>query len=174
LKRVGYIAGALGLTPMAMGALTAAAAPAQAAVALTPNAHAKMVSLQHSGIKGAPPKPPDCLGNTRVNMGGDGHITNAYFRYANSALDWWTCLGTTYVSVYWGYTDCKDITLTVTYSNVADNAVGPWTKQVCEEADTLATVSFVFRSWIGHVPGSSLELNVSSTFGADVAHTFGG
>ncbi len=174
MKRVGYIAGALGLAPAAMGALTGAAAPAQAAVALIPNAHMKMVSLQHSGMKGAPPKPPDCLGNTRVNMGGNGHIESAHFWYANSGLDVYTCLGTTDVSVYWAHTDCKDVTLTVTYSNLTGDAVGPWTKKVCEEADTLATVSFVYRSWIEHVPGSNLELNVSSTYGAYETHIFGG
>jgi hypothetical protein len=126
VKRMHYMAGAVGLAPAALGL---AIAPATAGAATPGQAgHAKTVSLHHvlsttvrtnmaaasssSSTAASPDTTGGCTGNTYFRIP-QSHDLKGHGWYANeSLLDQHTCIGTVDIWVHFNKTFCKNVSLT--------------------------------------------------------------
>jgi len=162
MKRVGYLAGAVGLAPAAMGFL--APTVAQGATAATaPSDQGKAVSLQHSGMLQAKRA---CAGNTAFTIPQDVHVKGHGWYAPNGIVDSFTCIGTVVVSLYYAKTFCKTASVVVSIPP----GVSKWTDRLCGTAGHWAHHSFGI-----HENFSSYYFNITvcadSTYGALTCHT---
>jgi hypothetical protein len=173
MKRMHYIAGAVGLAPAVLGI---AVAPAAGAATVTPAGSAKTVSLHHvlapttranmaaasssSSTAASPDTTAGCKGNTYFHMARHNNLVGHGW-YANSTLDFHTCIGTVDVYAKFNKTFCKNVTLGVSASGVQE-----WsrTHSVCGTAGRSVMTQFNVHDSIYHLVGEGVAVCVSSTY----------
>ncbi len=177
MKRMHYVAGAVGLAPAALGM---AVAPATASAATTSQAgHAKTVSLHHvlattartnmtaasssSSTAASPDITGGCKGNTWFHIP-QSHDLKGHGWYTNeSLLDEKTCIGAVVVWAHFNKNFCKDVTLR------AYTSQSSWsrTHSVCGTAGYSTSTQFnvhqIFKH-VGHTHLLGVHVCATSTY----------
>lgn len=161
MKRMHYVAGAVGLVPAVLGmAVTPAIAGTSPA---TQASQAKTVSLHHvlpataranaaaasssSSALASPGITTGCKGNTWFHIP-QNHDLKGHGWYANSTFDSFTCIGTVDVWVHFNKTFCKDVSL-----SVYTTGFNSWYRKhsVCGTAGTSTMTQFNVHEEFQHV-----------------------
>jgi hypothetical protein len=180
VKRVHYLTGAA-LMPAAMGlALPVAANAATTGPTHTGATHtgAKTVSLRHSGIRLArestaaissdSPQISEagCHGNTNVKLSRVGNVKGQLW-YANSPVDFSTCIGTVDASLYFAHTYCKSAGVSITTSPAGIGSPGVTrTAKVCGTKGQWTKHAFGIHEDFSHLPHvSGVVVEIWSQYG---------
>jgi hypothetical protein len=175
MKRVHYLAGAIGLAPAALGLLTTQAAHAADTTAAAPQHNVKTVSLHHVVRAGATTAAATsssssasssgavspgitgtaCTGNTAFTIPKVANV-KGHGWYANGTFDSWTCIGTVDVHLWFNKTFCKTAILSIKGAK--------WSAVVCGSAGHGKSHAFPVHHVYNHVPTAGVNVCASSTY----------
>jgi hypothetical protein len=196
MKRVHYLAGAVGLAPAAFGLVTgpaahAADAPAHAADVAAASAHAprgvKTVSLHHirraAATAVAAASSSSSSGGTSPAITGGACGGNTLFRipkldnvkghgwYRNGPVDSYTCIGIVDVHLWFNKTMCKTADLSLHLGEGTSRTSG--SQKVCGTAGHGKSTSFSVQERWWHIPGSPVDVCAWSTYGGKTCRGVG-